>query len=155
MVSFSFKDQLHHTQKFCVSQWNNSNMVKTARYLDLWQHNQKEFQSLSWILDNSMWSNCSKKHYLTHYRTRLCSEGANLHQGFKPPPKVIQDSNPDPELYRIGPKMLWTSAISPSVIKIDQWLHANKFPKIPYSAMGREVEKGSRIRIWDYITIKS
>jgi len=33
--------------------------------------------------------------------------------------------------------------------------NANKFPKIPYSAMAREVEKWSGIRFRDQITTKS
>jgi len=48
-------------------------------------------------------------------KTRLCSESANLRQGVQPQPKVILDSNPDfrinsesdPDIGRIAPKMLW------------------------------------------------
>ena len=54
--------------------------------------------------------------------------------------------------------ILSASVISPSVVKIGRWLYmrnANKYRKIPYSAMVREVKKWSGIRIQDRTSTKN
>ena len=89
----------------------------------------------------------------------------------KPPPmphfqqKVIWDSNPD---FRIrmsagsltkcgGFITLSASVISPSFIKLegDCMRNANKYPKMPYSAVVRKMENWYKIRIWDHSPTKS
>jgi len=59
-----------------------------------------------------------------------------------------------------GAKMLWIYCFVGVSRVSRKWAgksmrNANKSPKIPYSALVREVEKGSGIRIRDRITTKS
>jgi len=80
----------------------------------------------------------------------------------------MQDSNPDFQIRTqiqmsagsvptgSGFILLLASVISPSIEwnRLVTTRNANKFPKIPYSAMVREMEKWSGIRIRDQLTIK-
>jgi len=81
-----------------------------------------------------------------------------------PPPRTVsqpkvsnQDS--DPDVCRITPKMLWIHYLVTvshfAECRENQPLTAREMLIISYSAMVSEVEKWSRIHIWNQITTKS